>query len=115
MKNNNSGFTLVELLAVITILGILATITVPIVINVFNSASESAFEDDAMTLSKAADNYYTSLTLESDTNDLEDSINKYSEAMKLVKECDEQLKNIEESVNKIVSENGELEDLNIEE
>ena len=27
-------------------------------------------------------------TLESDTNDLEDSINKYSEAMKLVKECD---------------------------
>ena len=53
--------------------------------------------------------------MESDTNDLEDSINKYSEAMKLVKECDEQLKNIEESVNKIVSENGELEDLNIEE
>ena len=65
MKKN--AFTLVELLAVITILGILATITVPIVINVFNSASESAFEDDAMTLSKAADNYYTSLTLESDT------------------------------------------------
>lgn len=54
-------------------------------------------------------------TLESDNNDLEDSINKYSEAMKLIKECDEQLKNIEESVNKIVSENGELEDLNIEE
>ena len=53
-------------------------------------------------------------TLESDTNDLEDSINKYSEAMKLVKECDEQLKNIEESVNKIVNENGELEDLEIE-
>ena len=54
-------------------------------------------------------------TLESDNNDLEDSINKYSEAMKLIKECDEQLKNIEDSVNKIVSENGTLEDLKIEE
>lgn len=54
-------------------------------------------------------------TLESDNNDLEDSIDKYSEAMKLVKECDEQLKNIEEKVNKIVTENGNLEDLEIEE
>ena len=65
MKKN--GFTLVELLAVITILGILATITVPIVTNIFQSASEDAFEDNAMSLSRAADNYYTSLTLDSNT------------------------------------------------
>ena len=52
-------------------------------------------------------------TLESDNNDLEDSINKYSEAMKLINECDEQLKNIEENINKIVTENGTLEDLEI--
>ena len=51
--------------------------------------------------------------LENDNSDLEDSINKYSEAMKLIKECDGQLKNIEENINKIVTENGTLEDLEI--
>lgn len=65
MKRN--GFTLVELLAVIAILAIIVTITVPIVTNVFQDASENAFEDNAMSLARAADNYYTSLTLESDT------------------------------------------------
>ncbi len=48
--------------------------------------------------------------LESDNIDLDDSIDKYTKAMKLVKECDEKLKNAEEQVNKIVSENGELKD-----
>ena len=65
MKKN--AFTLVELLAVITILGILAAITIPIVTGVFQNASENAFEDNAMSLARAADNYYTSLTLESET------------------------------------------------
>ncbi len=53
--------------------------------------------------------------LESGEIDLEDSIEKYTKAMQLVKECDEKLKNIEEQVNKIVSENGEIEDFTIEE
>ena len=53
--------------------------------------------------------------LENDNSDLEDSINKYSEAMKLIKECDKQKKNIEENINKIVTENGTLEDLEITE
>ena len=35
--------------------------------------------------------------------------------MKLVKECDSELKDIEEKVNKIVSENGELEDFEVKE
>ncbi len=48
--------------------------------------------------------------LESDNIDLDDSIDKYTKAMKLVKECDEKLKNAEEQVSKIVSENGELKD-----
>lgn len=52
--------------------------------------------------------------LESGTVDLEDSIEKYTKAMKLVKECDEKLKTIEEQVNKIVLENGEVKDFNIE-
>lgn len=53
--------------------------------------------------------------LESGNTDLEESIEKYTKAMKLVKECDEKLKNIEETVNKIIMENGKLEDFEIEE
>ena len=34
--------------------------------------------------------------------------------MKLVKECDEKLKNVEEQVNKIVTENGSLEEFEVE-
>ena len=52
--------------------------------------------------------------LESGEIDLDLSIEKYTKAMKLVKECDEKLKKIEKQVSKIVSENGSLEDFNIE-
>lgn len=49
--------------------------------------------------------------LESGNVDLDDSIDKYTEAMKLIKECDEKLKNVEEKVNKIVLENDETKDM----
>ena len=49
-------------------------------------------------------------TLENGDCDLDDSITKYTEAMKLVKECDEELKQIEEKVNKIVTEDGSVEE-----
>ncbi|HHU54947.1 MAG TPA: exodeoxyribonuclease VII small subunit [Mollicutes bacterium] len=52
--------------------------------------------------------------LESGNADLEDSIEKYTKAMKLVKECDEQLKNVEDAIAKIVLENGETENLEVE-
>ena len=52
--------------------------------------------------------------LESGEVDLDTSIKKYTNAMKLVKECDEKLKNIEEQVNKIVTENGNLEEFEVE-
>ena len=51
--------------------------------------------------------------LESGNADLEDSIEKYTKAMKLVKECDEQLKNVEDAIAKIVLENGETENLKL--
>ncbi len=53
--------------------------------------------------------------LENGEIDLDDAINKYTKAMKLIKECDTELKNIEEQVNKIVKENGQLENFNVEE
>ena len=47
--------------------------------------------------------------LETGETDLDESINKYTAAMKLVKECDEKLKAVEERVSKMVLENGEEE------
>ena len=52
--------------------------------------------------------------LESGEIDLDSSIEKYTKAMNLVKECDEKLKNVEEKVSKIVTENGDLEPFEVE-
>lgn len=46
--------------------------------------------------------------LENGDIDLEDSIEKYSKAMKLVKECDTKLKTIEDKVAKMVDNTGTL-------
>ena len=51
--------------------------------------------------------------LESGNVNLDDAINKYSEAMKLVKACEEKIKNAEDMVTKIVKENGEMEDFEV--
>lgn len=72
-------------------------------------SKEKKFEDKVSELEEIIS------VLESGDVPLDDSIKKYTEAMKLVKECDEELKNIEEKVNKIVSENGDLEDFEVKE
>ncbi|MBR2603430.1 MAG: exodeoxyribonuclease VII small subunit [Bacilli bacterium] len=48
--------------------------------------------------------------LENGDVNLDDAINKYTEAMKLAKECSTKLDNATKAVNKILKENGELED-----
>lgn len=48
--------------------------------------------------------------LEEGNVDLDDAINKYTEAMKIAKECSEKLDKATKAVNKILNENGELED-----
>lgn len=53
--------------------------------------------------------------LENGSFDLDESINKYTRAMELIKLCDEELKNKEEKINKIVLENGKIEDFEIPE
>ena len=52
--------------------------------------------------------------LESGNVNLDDAINKYGEAMKLVKSCEEKIKSAEELVTKIVKENG-VEDFEVSE
>ena len=53
--------------------------------------------------------------LESGQVPLDDAINKFTEAMKLSKFCNEKLKNAEANINKILKENGKLEEFSIEE
>lgn len=53
--------------------------------------------------------------LESGNVDLDNAIEKYSEAMKLAKTCSDKLDNATAKVNQILKENGVLEDFEIEE
>ena len=53
--------------------------------------------------------------LESGEVPLDDAINKYTEAMKLSKECSNKLTEVSDKVNKILSENGTLEDFEVTE
>ena len=48
--------------------------------------------------------------LEEGNVDLDDAINKYTEAMKIAKECSEKLDNATKAVNKILNDNNELEE-----
>ena len=52
--------------------------------------------------------------LESGEVNLDDAIEKYTKAMKLAKECSDKLNEVTEKVNKILLENGELKDFEIE-
>ena len=53
--------------------------------------------------------------LESGNVPLDDAINKFTEAMKIAKTCDEKLKNAEENVNKILNKDCSLSEFKIEE
>lgn len=52
--------------------------------------------------------------LESGSVELDDAINKYTEAMKLVKFCNEKLNNATKQVNEILLENGKLQEFDVE-
>lgn len=53
--------------------------------------------------------------LESGNTDLDESIKKYTEAMKIVKACNDKLNSATEAVNKILAENGDLENFTVNE
>ena len=54
------GFTLVELLAVIVILAVILTISVPAVKKTVDSAKKKSAENDALMIKDIAEKYYTS-------------------------------------------------------
>ena len=53
--------------------------------------------------------------LENGNVPLDDAINKYQEAMKIAKVCDEKLKNAEEAITKIVKDDNSVEDFEVTE
>ena len=53
--------------------------------------------------------------LENGEIDLDESIESYTNAMKLIKECDEELKKVEEKMNFILNSEGELEEFSCKE
>lgn len=53
--------------------------------------------------------------LESGDVSLDDAINKYTEAMTIAKGCSDKLNEVSESVNKILTENGSIEDFSVDE
>ncbi len=46
---------------------------------------------------------------------LDDAIDEFNKAMKLAKACDEKLKKAEEAITKLVKDNGEIVDFQVEE
>lgn len=69
---------------------------------------EKTFEEELTELEKLVRD------LESGEAPLDDAINKYTEAMKLAKNCSEKIQKATESVNKILTETGELKDFKAE-
>jgi general secretion pathway protein G len=60
MKKNDEGFTLVELLIVIVILGILAAVVVFAVSGITNNAEENACETELRTVQTGVEAYFAS-------------------------------------------------------
>ena len=74
-----------------------------------NKKNKLSFEESIKELEKIVKD------LESGNVDLDDAISKFNEAMILSKECNEKLKNAEESINKVLNKDGKLEDFEIKE
>lgn len=70
---------------------------------------ELSFEESLSTLEE------TVKKLEAGDVPLDDAINEFTKAMKLAKVCDEKLKNAEEAITKLVKDNDQIVDFQIEE
>lgn len=73
-----------------------------------DTKKESTFEDKIKRLETIVSE------LESGEVNLDDAIDKYTEAMKLSRECSLKLNEVSDKVNKILKADGELEDFGVE-
>ncbi len=70
---------------------------------------EQSFEDAVKNLEKIVGE------LESGDLDLDKSISKYTEAMKLIDFCEKKLNSATKTINKLVDENGKISDFEVKE
>ena len=70
---------------------------------------EKTFEDSVRELETIVSE------LESGELDLDKSISKYTEAMKLIENCESKLNSATETINKLVEKNGKITDFEIQE
>ena len=81
LRGNNKGFTLIELMIVIAIIGILAAIAIPNFIAYRNKAFCSQAESDAKNVAKAVSNYFavaTHTTIAQGDQGFEPDVNTYT-------------------------------------
>jgi len=57
MRRQDAGFTLMELMIVMTIIGILATLAIPSFVGAMRSAREAVLRDDLHVMRAAIDSY----------------------------------------------------------
>ncbi len=58
-KINKKGFTLIELIRVIILLGVIGVITVPVVKKIINNTKKESFKDSVYGIVEAVDLYYS--------------------------------------------------------
>ena len=73
------------------------------------SKTEKTFEEQVKELETIV------AELESGELDLDKSIAKYTEAMKLIENCEKKLNSASQTINKLVEENGKISDFKVEE
>ena len=80
---NKKGFTLVELLAVVALLGIISVIIIPVSINTLKDAKKRAFKQQIVEISKAAKMYYQEELADSENDHAYLDLSKESDRNKL--------------------------------
>ena len=78
MKKNNKGFTLVEILAVIVILGIIMVVALPTYSSVYNSIRLTTYLNNVKTIKNAALDYGNNSSIKDSVKKLHDNTNNES-------------------------------------